>query len=101
MKIKKKTLSFDLESTEGVAGYNVYYDKVEANYDSAKVKFTNIIPDQLTYSVVFPDQVPITEGQYQIGVSTFDAEGNESDIIIINYFFDFTAPRAPKNLRIS
>lgn len=101
MKITKKKFSFDLESTEGVAGYNVYYDKNVITYDSNKVTFTNIVPDQLTYTITLPDDVPLTDGDYNIGVSVFDEEGNESEIIVISYFFDFIAPVSPKNLRIS
>jgi hypothetical protein len=83
MKIVSKTFAFDLVSTDGVKGFNVYYDT-----------------EPLTYYIKLPDEIPITEGQYNLGASTFDEAGNESDIASISYFFDLTAPGTPVNLRV-
>jgi hypothetical protein len=99
MKIVSKTFQFDLVTTEGVKGFNVYYDTAPLAYTSPKVTFP-VTTGQLTYSIKLPDEVPIGEGAYNIGASTFDEAGNESDIASINYFFDLTAPATPVNLRV-
>jgi hypothetical protein len=105
MKTVKKTFSFDLDSTEGLASYNVYYGLKslgDLTYESEKVNFP-IISNQLTYSHILPSvNFKITEGEYIIGVSTLDAEGNETDIVPLEYQFDFIAPTIlPKNLKIT
>ena len=99
MKIVSKTFAFDLVSTEGVKGFNVYYDVNPLTYDSPK-KTYDVVAGQLTYSIKLPEEIPITEGQYNLGASTFDEAGNESDIASISYFFDLTAPGTPVNLRV-
>lgn len=99
MKIVSKTFQFDLVSTEGVKGFNVYYDTAPLTYDSPKKSY-DVVAGQLTYSIKLPDEIPITEGQYNLGASTFDEAGNESDIASISYFFDLTPPQTPQNLRV-
>lgn len=100
MKIISKTFAFDLVSTDGVKGFNVYYDVNPLTYDSPKKSY-DVVAGQLTYSIKLPDEIPITEGQFNLGASTFDEAGNESDIASISYFFDLTAPQTPVNLKIS
>jgi hypothetical protein len=99
MKIVSKTFAFDLVSTDGVKGFNVYYDTEPLTYYSPKKSY-DVVPGQLTYQIKLPDEIPITEGQYNLGASTFDEAGNESDIASISYFFDLTPPQTPQNLRV-
>jgi hypothetical protein len=99
MKLVTKKFSFELETTEGVTGFNIYYGVSPLTYESAKVTFP-VVPDQLIYEVELPTEVPIGEGNYFLGVSTFDEAGNESDIVAIESFFDFTPPMKPKNLKV-
>jgi hypothetical protein len=98
-KIATKRFLFDVVSTDGLAGYNVYYSKEPITYESPKKSFP-VVPGQLTYEIKLPDDIPITEGQFNLGASTFDEAGNESDIASISYFFDLTAPGTPVNLRV-
>jgi hypothetical protein len=104
MKIKKKTFSFEVDGTDGLATYNIYYEKKSQKgltYDSTYVNFP-IIQGQLLYSHILPDDLPgITDGTYMLGVSTLDAEGNETDIVPLEYTFDFIPPvHLPKNLTV-
>jgi hypothetical protein len=99
MKIVSKTFAFDLVSTDGVKGFNVYYDVNPLTYDSPKKSY-DVVAGKLTYEIKLPDEIPITEGQYNLGASTFDEAGNESDIASISYFFDLTPPQKPQNLRV-
>jgi hypothetical protein len=102
--IQKKTFSFDDGNVgaEGVTGFNIYYALSPAvlDYGSPKISIP-VVPGQTTYGVIIPDQLPLGEGTYQVGVCAVDAAGNESDIVVIASPFDFTAPSAPVNLRFS
>ena len=85
---------------EGVVSFNLYYAKPgPATYDSPKVNVP-VVEGQTAYELDIPAQVPIEEGQYEIGVSALDAAGNESDIAVLDYFFDFTAPGTPTDLGV-
>lgn len=105
-KIVKKTFSFDVDTLEGAAGFNVYCIKNDGgigailSYDKPHL-FIPVVPEKLTYSVVFPDDIPVTEGQYRIGVTAVDAEDNELDFVVLDYAFDFTPPKGKiSNLRM-
>lgn len=104
-KIVKKTFSFDVDTLEGAIGFNIYCVKKEGDgatltYDKPHL-FIPVVEGKLTYSVVFPDQIPVTEGQYQIGVTAVDAEDNELDFVVLDYAFDFTPPKGKiSNLRM-
>lgn len=105
MQIEKRKFEFELESVEGVAGIGVYYGEPPLDYDSSvKVFSINDLVDKMDASnkvtLTLPDDVPINNGLQAIGVSTYDDNGNESDIEQIEYFFDFTPPMKPKNLRV-
>ncbi len=101
--IKKKTFQFEMPtvvSLEGVSQFNIYYVQGgTVSYDSPKVTIP-AVSGQTLYSVIRPDQMPVTDGQYQIGVASEDDAGNLSDIAVLDYFFDFVAPTAPSVLRV-
>ena len=102
-KIVSKNFSWDDANiaSQGVVSFNVYYVKGGAvDYASPKVSVA-VVAGQATYTLAVPAQLPLTEGQYQLGVSALDAAGNESDIAVLNSPFDFTAPTAPVNLKVS
>lgn len=101
-KLVSKSFTWDVETIDGVAGFNVYYTKTPpVTYETSMVK----IPTSagvLSYGVTLPASIPeIGEGQYQLGVASYDAAGNISDIATLDYFFDFTPPAKPKNLKVS
>ena len=101
--IKQKTFLFEMPtvlSTQDVVSYNIYYVKEgTVDYNSPKVTIP-AVSGQTLYSLVLPDSVPVTDGQYQIGVASEDAAGNISDIAKLDYFFDFVSPTAPSILRV-
>lgn len=95
-KIAKRTISFDPSTASDVAGYKLYWsidgpvDYLSANADVGN-KTTIIIPDDVP-------TFPLVEAQVNIGVSAYDAIGNESDMVTVTAPFDFDAPDAPTNL---
>lgn len=100
--IKSKKFAFDDPAVDAdkVKSFNIYYVKDgTVNYTSPKISIP-AVPGQITYEVDIPAQVPIGEGQYELGASAVDESGNESDITVLDSFFDFTAPAAPLNLRV-
>jgi hypothetical protein len=92
-KVKKVTLVFDEASLEDVASFHVYYDTAEINDASPFVNIP-VVADLLVYDVEFPTLVPVLDGNYNLGVCAVDAVGNEGDMDVITYFFDFTPPKA-------
>lgn len=101
--IKKKVFQFEMPSVvslEDVTQFNIYYVKDgTVDYNSPKVTIP-VVSGQTLYSVILPDQMPVTDGQYQVGVASEDSAGNLSDIAVLDYFFDFIAPVAPSNLKV-
>jgi hypothetical protein len=99
-RIKRWKLSFDYPfTTEVIMKFNIYYSKIPVNYESPRIEIP-AVEGQTTYEVDIPAQIPISDGQYQLGVSAVDIPGNESDIVVIDYFFKFIVPLAPVNLKI-
>jgi hypothetical protein len=109
-RIKKKTIQFNHDGVGAVA-YRMYYVKdTDQQVDAVPVDadgnptwpFITIpaVAGQTLYSVVAPDQLPLTDGSWQITVTALDGEGNESDEVAIIRPFDFVAPSAPYNLRV-
>jgi hypothetical protein len=105
MLIQKKTFSFSITGLGAPVASWVFYKKA----DNPTVPFTYMDPHivvpvetgKLTYNLIIPDQIPLEEGMYQLGVASFDAEGNGSDIVTLTRFFDFTAPDAPFDLKVT
>lgn len=96
--IKKQTLEFDAPAVmTDVANFKLYYGKESDGLLTYNSVFVNIpvVPSQVTYQVVIPDMIPITEGSWNLGVASEDAAGNISDMDLLTGFFDFTAPPAP------
>jgi hypothetical protein len=102
-KIIKKKLVFDApEITDDVDSFNIYYALKDdgVNYDSPKLNIP-FIDGQSSYEIEIDGvTMPISEGSYEIGVSSVDGYGNESDIEAVTYFFDLTPPPVPRNIRI-
>lgn len=105
MKIAVKSFAFtDPNAGMGVAVFFMYYRSYVAGaapfvYDDPHIPIP-AVEGQSEYVVQLPGGIPLTEGQWELGLCGADAEGNISDIIVISRFFDFTAPLAPTNLRI-
>lgn len=100
-KIISKTLKFNPpEVMTDVASFNVFFSQDALTYDSPCVSVP-VDPGADEYAVTIPGPgIVITEGTYNIGVSSVDAAGNQSDIEQISFPFDLTAPPPPENLRV-
>ena len=96
-KIGRKTIKWDEPSNvpPDMIGYRVYLDLPggdDLSYASMFVEKTLveeracIIPDE------FPNVPDWPEGEYTIGVTTFDADGNEPDMQIVRVPFDLNPP---------
>lgn len=100
-KIKTKTYSFDVPGDAVKA--RVYYlpGSVAPTYDSP-FQEVDIPSGMVTVAVQIPGPMSIGEGVYTLGASALDAAGNESDIgAVVTHPFDFTAPTAPVNGKVS
>lgn len=93
-KIKKATITFDEADLTDVVEFRIYYAQTAIGESSPFVTIS-VVQGQTAYPVEFPTAVPVTEGQYNIGVAAVDDAGNESDMDVISPFFDFTPPAKP------
>lgn len=95
-KVKTATLTFDEADLTDVVSFRVYYSQGDAGV-SYKSPFITIpvVAGQTEYPVEFPTTVPVTDGQWNLGVSALDDMGNESDMDAISPFFDFIPPAKP------
>jgi hypothetical protein len=54
-------------------------------------------------ALVLPDDVPSfprVTGQMEIGITSVGRSGNESDMLVVSAFFDFSRPDAPLNVKL-
>ena len=97
-RVKRRKISWDASPSPDVIGYRVYWAANESvSYDS---DFVDV--GQVT-AIVLPDDVPSfrrVTGQVEIGITALSRSGNESDMGIVEAFFDFTRPGMPLHLRI-
>ena len=96
MKIVSTTLFFDESDLAGVKEFYVYYEDfpTTVTYDSPKLVIPAVI-GQTAYPVRFPADISLDEGSHNLGVAAADDAGNISDIDVMTYFFDQTAPQKP------
>jgi len=98
-KIIAKNVEFDPSDSPDVTGYKLYYEfgGIEVSYDSS---FQDV--GLQTTDIGLITVVGNQEGALTIGVASYDAAGNESDIFIIatDYPLDMSAPNAPSGGRI-
>jgi hypothetical protein len=97
-RVRRRKISWDPSPSPDVIGYRVYWAVNESvSYES---DFVDV--GQVT-AIVLPDDVPFFRrltGQVEIGVTAVSRSGNESDMGIVEAFFDFTRPGMPLHLRI-
>lgn len=98
-KIKKVTCTFDAADLADFVNFRVYYRQEAYTEDTEGVPYIEIpvVPGKTAYDVVFPTAIPVTmeEGQWQLGVTAVDDAGNETDMDVINPFFDFIPGQKP------
>lgn len=104
MKIATKSLAWFSDDPTATSFWIFYKPVLGADppsftYDDPHI-VVPAVSGQTDYSIQIPGQLPLTEGQYALGICAFDAEGNGSDIVVLVRFFDFTAPAAPTNFRV-
>ena len=97
MKIKKVRVYWSPVQAQDLAGYNVYIGKgVAPDYTSEK-----IVMSSLATEAVLPDIRPTAftgNELFYVGISSFDATGNESVITVATLPFDFTPPPPPTDV---
>ena len=97
-RVRRRKMSWDPSQDPDLAGYRVYWaanERVGYGSDFADV-------GQAT-AIVLPDDVPgfpRARGQMEIGVTAVSRGGNESDMAVVEAFFDFTRPGMPLHVRI-
>jgi len=93
-KIKTKLLQFNPSDSPDVQGHKMYYE-----FGTAVVDYDSPSHDLLdrTNGIELNTILGNQEGDVSIGVSAYDAAGNESDIhmVVTDYPLDFSAPNAP------
>ncbi len=97
-RVKRKKVSWQPSVSVDVTSYRLYWSKIgEVNYDSDHADLGNVT------EVILPDDLPsfpLVEGNIELGVTAIDQGGNESDIITLTEYFNFTVPEAPQNLEV-
>ena len=102
MKIATKSIAWtDPQAGADVANIHIYYAQGNPtfSYELPKVVVPAVLGQQ-EYSYLLPGAIPLTEGEWTLFICFADAEGNISDPASLTRFFDFTAPRAPENLKV-
>ena len=97
-KLKKRILRWQASSSPQVIGYKLYWsDSGDLSYDSNQAKLGNVT------EIVLPDDVETfkpNSGPLELGITSVDELGNESDMIKLVAPYQFSVPEAPRNLRI-
>ena len=104
-KIVPRTLKFTPSTSPDVVLYRVRIADVgTVDYDTTHDEITDLTtqPDgKIHYDLSTHPLAPSLEGTYDVGVTSVDGVGNESDISIISgVALDFTAPDAPTALEV-
>lgn len=97
-RIKKRKLKWKASKSSQVIGYKLYWaEGGGVNYDSEFEFLGNVT------EIILPGDVktfPIVRETIELGVTALNEIGNESNMIKINAYFQFSIPNAPKDLMI-
>jgi hypothetical protein len=97
-KLKKRILRWQASRSPQVIGYKLYWsDSGDLNYDSHQDILGNVT------EIVLPDDVDSFkphDGPVELGITSVDELGNESDMMKLMAPYQFSVPQAPQNLRI-
>jgi hypothetical protein len=105
-KINEKTLKFEASSSPDVVGYRLYYEvaPTAVAYDSPFIALAATTEEGTTTVAVKLNEVSefaTFDNVYNIGVSSVDDAGNESDMSLLNDVpLDLAAPAAPGPLQL-
>ena len=97
-KLKKRKLRWHPSSSPQVIGYKLYWSESgDVNYESNQAFLGNVT------EIVLPDDVDSFKpcnGQIEFGITSIDELGNESDIITLKAPYQFSVPKAPRDLQM-
>jgi len=97
-RVKKKRVRWHPSPSPDVSNYRLYWSKYgEVNYTSDHAELGKVT------EVILPDDVPsfpLEAGHMELGVTAINRFGNESHMIKLRAYFDFTVPDAPLNLEV-
>lgn len=97
-KLKKRILRWQASSSPQVIGYKLYWsDGGDLSYDSNQATLGNVT------KIVLPDDVESfkpNSGPVELGITSVDELGNESDMLKLMAPYQFSVPEAPQDLRI-
>ena len=92
-KLRKTRIRWNPSATSNLEDYKLYWTVGGVvNYDSDSVQLGNAT------EVILPDNVtsfPLVTDDIQLGITAVNEMGNESDMTILTFPFNFTAPNAP------
>ena len=95
-KTRKRTVRWE-PSTEA-AKYKLYWStQGPVGYDSDSFEVES------KTMVILPDEIPSfpkISGNIELGITSVNESGNESDITIARVYVDFTVPEAPKAITV-
>ena len=95
-KIRKRTVRW--EPSADAKKYRLYWSmQGQVGYESDFAEVEN------KTQVILPDEVPFfpkVAGEIELGITSVNAVGNESDITRVRVYVDFTVPEAPKALTV-
>ena len=97
-RVTKKKLSWEASPSPAVKGYRVYWEVGKrVDYDSTFADVGEV------KELVLPDDIPsfpLVAGQMEIGITSLSRSGNESDMLFLSIFVDFTRPDVPVNVKL-
>lgn len=97
-KLKKRKLRWHASSSPQVIGYKLYWaEGGNVDYNSKQAFLGNVTEIVLPANV---DSFKPGDGQIELGITSIDELGNESDIITFKAPYQFSVPKAPTNLEM-
>ena len=97
-RVKNKMLRWHPSPSPDVSSYRLYWSKYgQVDYTSDYAELGK------TTQAILPDDVPsfpLEAGDMELGVTAINDFGNESHMIKLRVYFDFTVPDAPLNLGV-
>lgn len=93
-----KKLSWDASPDPGVEGYRIYWEVGKrVDYDSTFADVGNVTFVLLPHDL---PSFPLVSGQMEIGITSVNKSGNESDMRVLSSYLDFSRPEAPRNVKL-